>query len=121
VHLPGACENIDAQFAQADLFVLSSRYEGFPNVLVEAMSAGTPVVSFDCPDGPSDIIRHGQTGLLVAPNDSAELAKAMRQLMLSAADRRRFGAAGRHDMQRFSLEVVLEQWERLFDDVQSNG
>jgi glycosyltransferase involved in cell wall biosynthesis len=77
VQLPGFADNPYAYMAKAGVFVLSSRYEGFGNVLVEAMATGTPVVSTDCPDGPAEILENGRYGQLVPVGDAAALAAAI--------------------------------------------
>lgn len=77
VSLPGFAENPYAYMAKAQVFVLSSRYEGFGNVLVEAMATGTPVVSTDCPDGPAEILENGRYGHLVPIESPNALAKAI--------------------------------------------
>lgn len=102
-------------FRRADCFVLSSRFEGLPNTLIEAMVCGTPCVSTKCPFGPDELIAHGETGLLVPPDDSDALASALRSLALdptwarSLADRAKARAKTRFDLTR-----TVAAYEDLF-------
>jgi glycosyltransferase involved in cell wall biosynthesis len=77
VFLPGFIKNPFPLIAKADLFVLSSQWEGLPNVLIQAMACGTPVISSNCPFGPAEILENGKWGMLVTPGDINELAHAM--------------------------------------------
>lgn len=115
VHLVGLRRDIGAFLASAELFVFSSRFEGFPNALMEAMAAGLPVVSFDCDSGPADIIRPGIDGALVPPLDVAALAGEMDRFMGDAALRGRSGAAAATVVDRFGVEVIMRRWETLTD------
>ena len=110
VMLPGHAHDVSRELANADIFVLSSRVEGFPNALCEAMAAGLPAIAFDCPSGPADIIRHEEDGLLAPPKDVAALAEAMCRLAGDASLRARLGAQARQVATRFSVTQVTAAW-----------
>jgi len=113
VSFPGFSRNLYDAFRYVDLFVLSSRFEGFPNVLAEAMSCGVACISFDCPSGPGTIIRNGVDGLLVDNGDSAALSVAMGTLMSDENMRHRFAAKAVEVVERFSMEKYIDAWNKL--------
>ncbi len=81
VSLPGLTRNIDTAFAEASLFVLPSRFEGYPNALLEALAAGLPVIATSAPGGASEILGDGKYGMLVPPGDAVALASALEKMM----------------------------------------
>lgn len=105
------------EYAQSSLLVMSSHYEGFGMVLVEAMSCGVPVVSFDCKCGPKDIIQHGINGLLVPEGDIKALANAMMEVMTDEAYRRMLSRNARKVVDTYSEEAVMARWIRLFTSI----
>lgn len=111
---PGLTDRLHHEMAAAELFVLSSRYEGFPMVLCEAMASGLPAVAFDCPSGPSAIVRDGVDGLLVPPEAVEALSAAMARLMADDGERRALGAQAPAVLDRFGLDRVLARWDDLF-------
>lgn len=117
IRLEGPTRHLDEELAAASGYVLSSRFEGLPMVLLEAVTAGVPPVAFDCPTGPREIIDHGRTGLLVPPLDVDALADGMIRLIENPAERRALGAAARADSSRFSIATVRRDWERLFTEL----
>ncbi len=116
VSLPGATHVPVHHLAEADLFVLSSRVEGFPNVLTEAMSIGLPVVATDV-GAVNEIVRHGIDGLVVPPLDVTALANAMDHMMGSQEERSRLGGRARDVVERFSESKIAAMWESLIEAV----
>lgn len=108
-------KNIAAEYAASSMLVMSSHYEGFPMVMVEAMSLGLPVVTFDYKCGPKDIIDHGQNGLLVKEGDIQGLADAMMSLMASPGTLACMAVEARKVTDKYSEEKVMGMWVRLYE------
>ena len=116
----GATDNIYKEYQNSAFYVMSSRYEGWGLVLVEAMSCGLPCVSFDCPYGPSDIIRDGEDGFLVENGNIQQLAEKMELLINNKELRERLGVRARLNAARFTSDNIMPQWTKLFETIVQN-
>lgn len=110
----GFKSNPYAWISKADIFVLSSDREGFPNVLLEAMACGVPIISTDCPSGPNELISDGKNGILVPPSNENALAKAISTLIGDKKLRTKFSQEGRIRAGDFRIDKILPQYEALF-------
>ena len=119
-HLNGPVEDVVKVYQDSSIFVLSSRFEGFGMVLVEAMACGLPVVSFDCPAGPDEIITDGVDGLLVPSGDVHALAEKLMALMSDESLRIRLGQQTLLTAQRYDMATLANQWKALFEKVIKN-
>ncbi|MET8151564.1 stealth conserved region 3 domain-containing protein [Actinoplanes sp. NPDC049668] len=117
VQLMGPTTTIDNEWAKAAIAMVTSRVESFGLTIVEAMAAGVPVVSYDCPNGPREIIESEKTGLLVAPNNTDALAAALRRLIEDEELRHAMGEHAAIEVERFSPDVVMARWEELYAEL----
>ncbi len=113
--LPGRVGNLGDWYGSADLYVMTSQYEGFPNTLAEALAHGVPAVSFDCDTGPRDIIRDGIDGRLVEPGDRKVLALTLAELMGNKNMRKHLAQRSIDVRDRLSLDRIATAWETEFD------
>jgi len=115
--LNGSTRDIEREYTDSALFVLSSRFEGFGMVLVEAMACGLPAVAFDGACGPRSIISHGEDGLLVPAENTDKLADAMVQLMKSPERIKQMADKAVVKSQQYDIDIIARKWRALFEDV----
>ena len=114
VTLHPADDNIRSRYLEHGLYVLSSRFEGFGMVVIEAQACGLPVVAFDCPTGPAELIADGETGLLVPDGDVDALAVALDRAMTDDAWRLRASRAAVRHASAYSVDNIMTRWQQLF-------
>ncbi|MEU4827228.1 glycosyltransferase family 4 protein [Actinomadura sp. NPDC023710] len=117
VHFMGPARDIEAEFAKASILAVSSDNEGFGRTIIEAFGCGVPVVSFDCPRGPREIITPGRDGLLVPPGDVDALGAALIELITDDRLRRRMGGNAFQTAQHYDITAIGDRWEHLLSDL----
>lgn len=116
VHFPGSVGNISEWYERADLFVLSSIVEGFPNVLLEALTYGLPCISFDCNTGPRDIIQDGFNGILVDPNEKElGLSNAIDKIIVNQELRLNLSKNSILLRKKYSISNIIQKWNNILD------
>jgi glycosyltransferase involved in cell wall biosynthesis len=115
VALPGPAEDLGAEMAKASIFALSSRWEGLPLTLLEAMAVGMAVVSIDCPTGPADVIDDHRNGLLIRPRTPTALAAGLTEMIEDEELRRRCAAAAVETAREYSMDAIGERWEATLE------
>ena len=116
VKLNAPTKNIGKEYSESSMIVMSSHYEGFPMVLVEAMACGLPAVCFDFKCGPRDIINEGEDGLIVPDGDIEGLADALVGLMKEDKLRKRMGENAKAVVEKYSEEKVMSKWIKLYEE-----
>ena len=117
IELPGSCPDMENQMRDASIFALSSRFEGFPLILCEAMSKGMAPVAYDCPTGPSEMIRDGENGLIVPLGDTDAFAAALDRMMSDDELRHRCGPGAAETGKNFKMEAIGPMWDELFAEL----
>lgn len=118
--LHGRTEDVQVEYAKSSFAVCSSRFEGFGLVIIEAMSCGLPVVSFDCPLGPRSFIEDGKNGILVENGNVIQLSAAIRKMMEDEDFRRKMAIQAKKNSKWYQMENIAEQWKALFAQLMSD-
>jgi glycosyltransferase involved in cell wall biosynthesis len=113
---PPVSADLGAIYQQASIYVMTSQLECFPMVLLEAMSFGIPAVAFDCPTGPSAIIRQNEDGTLVSPRTVDAIAESIIDMISDEQKRTAFGAKAYRNIDRFSPEKIYALWKQLLQN-----
>jgi glycosyltransferase involved in cell wall biosynthesis len=118
VCLPGKTNSPWTEMARSDVFALTSRFEGLPMALMEAMGLGLATISFDCHSGPRELMRNGSDGLLIPMSDKRALVQGLRRLFVDDSLRAELGCRAAQSIRdRYSVDTVLQQWDVLFERV----
>ena len=117
VFLYPATNDVYSEYAKSDLYVMSSRFESFGLVLIEAMSCGLPIISFDCHFGPRSIIVDGETGILVPPSDVKKLAESICFMIEHPDERMRMGGNARTEVAKYKPERIISIWKQFYQSL----
>lgn len=116
--LTPSTKQIEEKYLSSSIYTMTSRYEGFPLVLLEAMSCGLPIVAFDCPFGPRELIVEDETGYLIPPHDNRTFGLKLKKLMESEELRHQLGNAGHTKSKNYSMDSIMREWTNLFTSLQ---
>ena len=116
IFLKGIEENIGSKYLESSIYIMTSRFEGMPMVLLEAQSYGLPIVSFDCPCGPKDIIINGKNGYIANFGDIEEISNKILRLIQNENLRKEFGRNALKNIDRYSKDKIIKKWENLLDN-----
>ncbi|MBR3897729.1 MAG: glycosyltransferase family 4 protein [Bacilli bacterium] len=117
VILPGFCKNMEEYYNKASIFVMTSRFEGFPMVLLEAQQHSIPLISYDCFTGPSEIIIDNRNGYLIPYGDNKEYEKKLLYLINNDDKLKQMSDMAYIDCERFSIDEIIKQWEKVINDL----
>lgn len=118
VHFMGSVPDIHLPMSRAGIYAMTSETECFPMVLLEALSVGLPVISWDAPTGPKHILAHESDSFMVPYKNSAIFAEKLKELMGSENLRKQMGATAKLNVERYEISNVMAQWKALFDELQ---
>lgn len=117
VKLLPATKDVIQKYHEASIYALSSRFEGFPMVLLEATTMGLPIVAFDCKTGPNEIIEDGVNGFLIEPENFHQFAYKLIELIQEREKRINFGRNSYQISKKFTISNIINQWEDLFSEL----
>lgn len=116
IFLKGIEENIGSKYLESSIYIMTSRFEGMPMVLLEAQSYGLPIVSFDCPCGPKDIITNGKDGYIINFGNIEEMVNKILKLMENYDLRKNFSKNAIKNVDKYSKDKIIKKWENLLDN-----
>jgi amylovoran biosynthesis glycosyltransferase AmsD len=119
VKMLGYCENIEDLYKKSKVYVMTSRHEGFPMVLLEAQKNGLPIISYDCFTGPSEIVMDDTNGFLVEYGNKEKFADALGKFLNDQAKMKQFSEQAYIDAKRFGIEKIVGEWMHLFKEMET--
>ena len=120
ITLKGITRNVQQELLTSDFYVMSSRYEGLPMVLLESIANGLPIVSFDCPTGPAEIVENNDCGVLALNGNINDLSEKIIYMIESVDIRKEMSAVAIEKSKKYSIELIMGQWVDLFAELIAN-